>query len=447
MPFGRHLKRALARRFPRTRRAYNRLRAYRPRLPLPRLWRVRATARWLRATLATLAARRRDARLTVAVDVTAFWEPLTGIGWYLYRLLEHLADFPGLSVRLYGPTVVDSPDLAPPVVPLPAGPALETVTYRVPEDLVVPPGLLIPLLRRLEPLLIAADGSQVLFAPNYFLPRRFLLAGGARVATIHDLGVRQVPWTLRPETLRDLTDRLEHALFEAARLITVSGAIRDELAAFGYSRPERVRVVHHGPGQLAAVEPTAKPPGTPARYALHVGTLEPRKNILHLLAAWRALRRRLDDRPVLVLCGRYGWKTEAIRREVAAAQAEGWVRHLGYVAEGELAALYRDAEVVLLPSLYEGFGLPALEALAAGAPLVCSDLPVLHEVAGGAALYASPDEPEELADRVAGLLADPELARELRERGRHRAAEFSWQRAARRTAAVWFEAAGEPPPQ
>ncbi len=442
-PFGERVRRALARRFPRTRRGYNWLRAkvphwagrLRPRADLP-------TLSCLAAAASILARRRRETRLTVAVDVTAFWEPLTGIGWYLYRLLEHLADRDDVRLRLYGPTVVASPDLEPPRVALPEGPALERVLWETPDDLVLPRGRLIPLLRRLEPLLIALDGNRVLFAPNYFLPRRFTFARGARVATVHDLGLRTVPDTLRAETLRDLESKLGHALFDADRLISVSGAVRDELAAFGYADPARVTVVHHGPGQLARIEPGPLPNGVPARYGLHVGTLEPRKNILGLLAAWRRLRRELAAAPALVLCGRYGWKTGEIRAEVEAAAAEGWLHHLGYVAEEELAALYRGAAVVVFPSLYEGFGLPAVEAQWAGAPLVCSDIPVLREVAEDGALYAPADRPAELAARIAEVLTDGELAARLVERGRARVARLSWEASAERTLGVFRRAAG-----
>ncbi len=442
-PFGERLRRALARRFPRTRRGYNWLRAkiphwagrLRPRADLP-------TLAWLAATATTVARRRRETRLTVAVDVTAFWEPLTGIGWYLYRLLEQLADRDDVRLRLYGPTVVASPDFAPPRVALPAGPAVEPILYEIPDDLVLPKGRLIPLLRRLEPLLIALDGNRVLFAPNYFLPRRFTFARGARVATVHDLGLRTVPDTLRAETLRDLESKLGHALFDADRLISVSGAVRDELAAFGYADPERVTVVHHGPGQLAQVVPGRLPEGVPERYGLHVGTLEPRKNILGLLAAWRRLRRDLATAPPLVLCGRYGWKTAEIRTAVEAGEAEGWLHHLGYVAEEELAALYRGAAVVVFPSLYEGFGLPAVEAQWAGAPLVCSDIPVLREVAEDGALFAPPDRPDELAERIAAVLTEPRLGARLAARGRERVAKLSWEASAERTLGVFRQAAG-----
>jgi glycosyltransferase involved in cell wall biosynthesis len=203
--------------------------------------------------------------------------------------------------------------------------------------------------------------------------------------------------------------------------------------------PDRVRAIHHGTGLVGATAPGVLPPRTPARYALHVGTVEPRKNVPTLLAAWRLLRARRADPPPLVLCGGFGWRAEEARREIAEAEQEGWAVHLGYVGAAELAALYAGAELVALPSFYEGFGLPAVEALRAGVPLVASDLPVLREVAGDAALYAPPASPELWADRLGELLADPALRQEMSRKGRERAGRFDWDRAAEATARAFGE--------
>ena len=445
-PFLVRVRRALARRFPRTRRGWNRivakLRHHLARRPAIRLRRSGATFRWLVERVRDVIRRRRETRLTVAVEISAFWEPLTGIGWYLYRLLEHLADHEEVRLRLYGPTVVDSPDLEGPVVEIPEGPALETVVWKAPEGSLLPAGWIIRWLRWMEPLLIAADRNRVVFAPNYFLPRRFLFAGGARVATVHDLGFRRFAWTLRRETLADLEEKFEHAVREAGRVISVSGAVKRELVDYGYADPARVRVIHHGPGQLSTVTPGQLPPGVTPPFGLFIGTIEPRKNVSTLLAAWRRLARD-GARPPLVLCGRFGWKSDDLRAAVHQAESAGWARHLGYVDDAELAALLRAAEVVVFPSLYEGFGLPAVEAQWAGTPLVASDIPVLREVTDGAALLVPPLDDEALTAAIRRVLDRPELREDLRRRGLQRVRRLSWRRAAAETAAVWFEAAGE----
>lgn len=413
------------------------------RLGSPR--RLRATFLWLRDVARAIRRRRAEPRLTVAVDVNSFYEPLTGVGWSLHQLLVHLADRDDLRLRLYGQALVEAdPGVPRPVTPFPEGSAIERVVYEAPDGLVVPPWRGNQILRRLAPLLLAADGNRVLFAPNYLPPPLFRFARGARVATVHDLTVRKIPWAVRPDTGAALRERLDQTMLEADLLLTPSEAVRSELLELGVS-PSRVRAIHHGPGQTADEGTVSLPEKTPPRYALHVGTLEPRKNIGTLLAAWRLLRRRIADPPALVLCGGFGWKSAEIRREIAAAAADGWLVHLGYVSPGELAALYQHALLVALPSFYEGFGLPVVEALRAGAPLVLSDIPVFHEVAGDAALYAPPGQPEAWAEKIAALVTDGGLQEELRRKGAERAKRFDWRRAAEETAQA-FRAAAEAAP-
>lgn len=416
--------------------------------------RVRNLARCLLEVARAVRRRRRDPRLTVAVDVSPLWEPLTGIGWYLYRLLQHLAPREDLALRLYGPTLAAAESVRPPAVPLPAGPALERVLYPVPADSSVHPDRLIRLIRRLEPWLVAADGNRVLFAPNYLPSARFVAAGGALVATVHDLGYRRVPWAIRQETLERLDGELDEVWFRARRIITDSRAVRDEIMAEGLAGPTRLRVIPLGPGQLSGPLPGQSPKpdvssagegpltGLPPGYALSVGTLEPRKNLDTLIEAWRTLRRRRPaDTPPLVLCGGFGWKSESLRARIEAARGEGWLHHLGYVDDETLGQVYRGARLFVFPSRYEGFGLPVLEAFTAGVPVVASDLPVIRELAGDAALYAPPLEAAVWARAISRLLDDPDLSRRLQVAGRERAKSYTWERAAAMHLQVFRETA------
>ena len=408
------------------------------RLASPR--RIGATARWLAGLVREIRRRRAERRLTVAVDINSLYEPLTGIGWYLYQILTHVADRDDLRVRLYGHGLVNAPEALQPVVPLPAGPAIETVSYQAPDGLIVPPWRAHQILRRLAPWLLAADRNEVLFAPNFIASPFFRRARGARVATVHDLSIRKVPWAVRPDTAQFLSRRLDRTLFEADLILTPSRAVRDEIAALGVD-PARIRAIHHGPGQMAAAGTGVPPRSLPRPYVLHVGTLEPRKNVLVLLTAWRHLRGWRWDAPALVLCGGYGWNADAIRRQVEEAAHEGWLIALGYVPSEELADLYRGALAVVLPSMYEGFGLPAVEAFHAGKPLVCSDLDVLREVAGDAALYVPIDRPDLWAARIAALFSSSTVREEMQRRAVERARLFDWHQAAAETAQAWREAA------
>lgn len=403
--------------------------------------RQRAVWAWIAAQARGLRRRRAERRLTIGVDINSFYEPLTGVGWYLRQILAHLADRPDLRLRLYGDALLDDDPQAAPHVPPPDGAAIEWVRFDPRQAPFIYHGAAARAVRALAPLLVAWDRNDVLWAPNYLLPRLFRFARGARVATIHDLASRKLPHTVRPDTLRALDARLSSALAEADALIVPSEAVRADLAALAGVSPAKIHAIHHGLGSTAAAEPAPMPAGVASPFGLHVGTLEPRKNLDVLLAAWRALRERHPEAR-LVLAGGPGWHSEATQAEIRRGIAEGWLAAPGYVGADQLAALYGAATLVAVPSLDEGFGLAAVEALAAGVPLAASDIPVLREVAGEAACYVPPQDVGAWTSVLERLWSDGALQDEMRRRGRARSRDFDWQRAADETAAVLRAAAG-----
>jgi len=228
------------------------------------------------------------------------------------------------------------------------------------------------------------------------------------------------------------------AVRRAGAFLCISEATRRDLVARFPAAADRARVV-----PLAA-DPRFATPGEPARlgvpYVLGVGTLEPRKNLVRLIEAWAALPPSVRGDHVLALVGPTGWDVDAT---LAAARAHpDDVRLLGFVSDEELASLYAGATAFAYPSTYEGFGLPVLEAMAAGAPVVTSSVSSLPEVAGDAAVLVDPYDVRAIRDALASVLADPAQRSELRERGRTRAAAFSWARTAQETLAVLQALAG-----
>lgn len=299
---------------------------------------------------------------------------------------------------------------------------------------------------RLGPQL-ALDRPGLLFVPAHVVP----LAGAPpSVVTIHDLGYLAFPQAHTARRRLELHLTTRWSLRAARRVIAISQATKDDLVRHYGADPARIAVVHHG--LSAGFRPT-EDPGALARhglrepYFLYVGTLQPRKNLARLIEAYaRAVRSGGDAGPaawpLLAIAGRRGWLTETIERRAAQLGIADRVRFLGYVPDADLPALLSGATAFLFPSLYEGFGMPVLEAMACGTPVLTSSTSALPEVAGDAALLVDPGDTDAIADAIARLAADPGLRAELRGRGLARAAQFTWERCARETRAVLLGALG-----
>jgi len=268
----------------------------------------------------------------------------------------------------------------------------------------------------------------------------------ALVTTVHDLVPLRMP-TLVPARHRwAVRSLLAGALRRAGRIIAVSATTRAEILARYRVPPERIVVVpeaaapHFVPPPPSALAATRARYGLARPYVLFVGFLEPKKNLGVLLEAVATLRRTgaWGDTELIVV-GAPGWGPDP-RAQVHVLGLDAVVRFLGAVADAELPALFGGALAFAFPSLWEGFGLPALEAMAAGAPVVASNRGALPEVTGGAALLVDPT-PAPLAEALGRVLADPALRERLREAGLTRAAQFSWERTARETLAVYRAAA------
>jgi glycosyltransferase involved in cell wall biosynthesis len=253
------------------------------------------------------------------------------------------------------------------------------------------------------------------------------------ITFVHDLAFRlrprEVPWQQRLY----LGSLLPRALRDCAAVLVPSLATRDDLLGeFPVAGLEaRVQVVGEGLPELPAGGDL--PAGLDRGYVLAVGTVEPRKNYPRLLDAYATLRRRLADPPQLVIAGRVGWNVDGLPERM---RSEPGVVHLTEVGDATLAALYRDAGAFAFPSLYEGFGLPLLEAMSAGVPSLVGNAGALPELAGDAAVAVDPEDPSQLASALERLLTDEDLRTRLSAQGRERAAAFTWERVAERVEAV-----------
>jgi glycosyltransferase involved in cell wall biosynthesis len=385
-----------------------------------------------------------EAVVSIGVDVYPFFEHMTGVGWYEWNLLAALdRRDDGLRYNLYARTFLAPDHPEPP--PTPGTRSMRLRIHQIPGGFLLPVGPTLAVLRLfVEPVLRAFDGNHVLFAPNFFLHRDQEPFGHALVATVHDLGFLSMPKAVSPDTLEGLRRHLPRTLFHAVRLIAVSDATAAEIEEWLGIDRRIVHTVHEGVDpQFAHESQVELPQGHPEKYLLFVSTLEPRKNAEGVLRAF-TLMVSWGYQGDLVLVGRWGWRTENIRRELESSPVRDRIHQLDYVERPHLAALYQHADALLFPSWLEGFGLPIVESMACGTPVITSGTSSMPEIAGPAAVYVDPGSPHGIASAVAALLEDPQHRNRLVELGHRRAAKFSWDRAAAATAQVLRQAAGLP---
>jgi glycosyltransferase involved in cell wall biosynthesis len=227
----------------------------------------------------------------------------------------------------------------------------------------------------------------------------------------------------------------------ADHILTISQFSAADIAEGLRIPPERITAIPLGVDETfferADAQPVLERHGLRPGYFLFVGTLQPRKNLGRLIAAHEALPPQVRERHPLVIAGREGWGADSFRVPLERAIASGHCRWLRYVPAGDLPALLQQAHALVFPSLYEGFGLPVLEAFACGTPVAASSATSIPEVAGNAALLMDPLRTEELRDAMLRLAEDGALARQLADRGLERARQFSWSTTVERTLQVY----------
>src|SRR5438270_1516269 len=318
-------------------------------------------------------ATRRPRKLRIGVDIRPFYEPLTGIGWYLYFLLHEFAKHDDVDLILLGDARVT--DLGPRLhAGIPSNAILLTFDLR---------GM--PKSRLARPMTAAAyvawmklANCDVVFGANYFLPRLHAAIARRRVITIHDLTYKRFPELLQKETLDNLERQMKREIAQADAIVCVSESTRRDLLHFYDVDPSRAFAVLSGiapPREYAPME------GLPKRYLLFVSTIEPRKNLGVLLDAYERVRAAHPD-VALVVVGKVGWKSESL---VPRLRRPGIV-HLDYLDPARLASVYLDATAFVMPSIYEGFGFPLLEAMTQGVPSIAAHSSSLPEIGSHAAL-------------------------------------------------------------
>jgi glycosyltransferase involved in cell wall biosynthesis len=371
-------------------------------------------------------------RLRIAFDARLVYYQQAGIGQYIVHLVQGLARLmsPGetsLGGSPYELWVLRSRRASP--LQLPGW--VRQVKLRTPSH------------HRFESralsLELAGTRLALLHSPDFIPP-----FGGrfGSVITIHDLNFIHFPEFLTPESAR-YYGQIDRAVARADHIITDSNSTRQDVMERLAVPPEKVTTVYLAAAPVyrpitdrQEIRRAAARYGLPTDFIIFVGTLEPRKNVPTLLKAFKQLRGRGYDIH-LAIVGRKGWLYEDIFSTLAQLKLTDTVHFLDYAPDEDLARLYNAARCLTLPSYYEGFGLPPLEAMACGTPVIVSNRSSLPEVVGDAGLLIDPDSPEDLSAALARLLDDAELSASLRQRGLVRSGEFSWAKAAHQTMAIY----------
>lgn len=371
--------------------------------------------------------------MRIAFDGTTLTPGRTGVGYYTENLLQHLAR----EVERSGDEiVVISNQPIETAAPLPSHVQVYE-RHRFP--------LRIAWMQTLAARALDDVRADVAHFTNGMLPRRVPCAS---VVTIHDMSLRLYP-RCHP-VRRRLINRplLAVAARRADVIVTVSHSARRDLLRLQRLAPERVTVVHEaaGPSFVPIADPARLREvraryGLPERFVLYVGAIEPRKNLPRVMEAFSAARAAGIPHE-LVCAGPYGWSSRDLSTRIARLGLARAVHFIGYVPSEDLPVLYNLSELFVFPSLYEGFGLPVVEAMACGTPVVTSRTSSLGEIANGAALTIDPEDTAALADALERLARSASLRAELTARGLERSRAFSWQHAARQMLALYARAAG-----
>lgn len=373
-------------------------------------------------------------KIILAVD--AIKPPLTGIGRYTRELANRIPSVPGVEVvRFFSGKRLLNNIVAPPE-PSPVRLAAKQQLVRSQLAHVA--------FRKLSSILLrhrlGASSDHLFHGPNFYLPP----FPGQAIATIHDLSIYRYPQFHPPERVEVMSREVPIALRRASFLITDSEFIRQEIINFFGWPEDKVRVVPLGVSddyRQRGVDETADVLSKFGLvfdgYALCVATIEPRKNIDVMLSAYELLPQLLRIRYPLALVGGQGWRSEAIHNRIEQGQRQGWLRYFGYVSEQELPLLYSGARGFIYPSLYEGFGLPVLEAMASGLPTLISNRASLPELASGAALVVEAEDVHAMAENIQRLFEDEAWRDASVKRSLEVSAQYSWEETARKTVDVY----------
>lgn len=285
--------------------------------------------------------------------------------------------------------------------------------------------------------------GSLVHAPNYFLPGDV----DSGIITIHDLSVFKYPQSHPASRLEQFEKNFRSSVERALHIITDTEAVREELIDYAGLSPDFVTAVHLGYddryrpyAKNEIAETLAHYHLEYGRYGLCISALEPRKKIEQLITAWSAMRSDIRDQYPLAIAGPAGWLNDDLQVLIRQGEHEGWLRHLGFVPELDLPYIYGGAALFVYPSIYEGFGLPPLEAMASGVPVIVAEQCCAREICGNAGMYIDPDDHLSFIQNLHKGLEDKDWQNHSIRNGLQISSGYSWERCVENTVAIYLRA-------
>ena len=372
---------------------------------------------------------------TVALELDPCFGERSGIGLYAYEMIRRMRggdriQYVGQAFNFAGQRNIKK--------------ALPDIAIPIRENRLLHYGLLRRIWRRL-PVPYQSffpDKADLHIFFNYIVPQYIT---GPVMTTVYDMSYLRLPETLHRENWKRLQEGMAYSLNRSERIITISEFSRQEIVELAGIAEDKITVIPAAPCVSEETEPydiVAARYGVSLPYLLYVGNIEPRKNLVRLLRVFNRLKLSDGIPHKLVLAGGRGWRNGEFDRVLAALPCRNDVIQTGYVSAETRNSLYENADALVYPSLYEGFGMPPLEAMRCGCPVVCSDTASLPEVTGGAAELINPLSEDSLCEGLRHILNDKSYAATLIKKGRVRAGHYSWEESAGRLMYLCEEALG-----
>lgn len=374
--------------------------------------------------------------MKIGLEIQSILKDKTGVGWYTQKIIENFNNSE-IEFEGYGFNFLNRNDIKE---------ELEHLNFNCKINNFIPYSIY----RRIWKFIPISYNTlfnsdvDIYHFFNYIVPPKI---NGKVIVTVYDMVYKVYPETMTKRNYERLDKELKRSVDRADKIITISKNSKKEIVKFLDVDEAKIEIVYPGIDKNLYfkdyndedIKRVRNKYNLPLKYILYLGTLEPRKNIIRIIDAYAALKNQIDENICLVIAGKKGWMYEDIFNKVDTYGLKDDVIFTGYVDEKDKPIIYKMSKVFIFPSLYEGFGMPVLEAMAAGVPVITSNTSALPEVVGDAGILVNPYDILEIANSLKKILEDSQIRLQLIEKGLKQSLKFSWKKSAEKLLEIYKE--------